>query len=174
MPLGDRQNPDDLVLIAATAGPFGVRGEVRVRSFTAEPDACFRYGVLRDKTGKPLLTPKKWRALGEGFALTAPEIPDRTAAEAFGKTGLFVARDRLPPAAEDEFYHIDLIGCRVEALDGAALGEVRAVQNFGAGDLLELTTGAFLPFTKAACPIVDIAARRIVTDPPVAEDAEAP
>lgn len=159
------------MLVAAAAGPFGVRGEVRVRSFTADPEACFRYGPLLNGAGKPLLTPKKWRALGDGFALTAPEIPDRTAAEALGKTGLFVPRDRLPPAAEDEFYHIDLIGCRVEALDGAMLGEVRAVQNFGAGDLLELTTGAFLPFTKAACPIVDIAARRIVADPPIADES---
>lgn len=170
MPSPDRPNPDDLVLIAATAGAFGVRGEIRIRSFTANPEDCFAYGMLRDKTGAPLLTPKKWRALGEGFALIAAEITDRTAAEALGKTGLFVAREKLPPIDEDEFYYVDLIGCRIEALDGADLGTVRAVQNFGAGDLLELNSGAFLPFTKTACPIVDIAGRRIVADPPVADD----
>jgi 16S rRNA processing protein RimM len=163
----------DLVLVGAIAGAFGVRGEVRVRSFTAAPESLASYGPLLDKTGAPLMSPQRWRPIKDAIAVSAPEIATREQAEALKGQGLYVPRSRLPPAADDEFYHVDLIGCRVEALDGAPLGEVIAAPNFGAGDLLEVRPPAgqswFLPFTKTHAPLVDIAARRIVADPPVAE-----
>lgn len=167
---------DSLVLVAAIAGAFGVRGEVKLRVFTQAPDGAVSYGPLYDKAGRLVLTPKSWRPIKDGLAVTAPEIKDREAAEALRNTALHVPRALLPPTDEDEFYHVDLIGCAVEALDGAPLGKVIAVPNFGAGDLLEVRgpTGAtaFYPFTKSAAPIVDIAARRIVVDPPpLADDA---
>lgn len=166
---------DDLVLVGAIAGAFGVRGEARVRSFTADPEALFGYGPLLDAGGRVALTPKRWRPIPDGFGVTAPEIASREAAEAMRNTGLFVPRARLPALEEDEFYHVDLVGCRVEGLDGADLGRVRSVQNFGADDLLEVVGEGeavwFLPFTKAAAPIVDLTVRRIVADPPVGEEA---
>jgi 16S rRNA processing protein RimM len=172
--LADRPNPDDLVLVGAIAGAFGVRGEARVRSFTADPEGLFRYGPLLRQTGEIALTPKKWRPITDGWAVTAPEIANREAAEAMRNTKLFIPRAKLPPPEEDEFYHVDLIGCRVEALDGGDLGQVLAVQNFGAGELLEVRGPDgktwFLPFTKAAAPIIDLGAKRIVADPPQASD----
>ncbi len=158
---------EGLVLIGAVVGAFGVRGEVRVRSFTADPEAIASYGPLFTKDGAVALTPKRLRPAGEEFALTAPEVKTREEAQALRGTGLFVPRTVLPAPEEDEFYHVDLIGCAVEALDGTALGRVRSVQDFGAGDLLEIqpTEGQtwFLPFTKAAVPVVDLGARRLIS-----------
>jgi 16S rRNA processing protein RimM len=158
---------EDLVLVGAVVGAFGVRGEVRVRSFTADPAAIASYGPLLDKAGALVLTPKRLRPAGEEFALTAPEVKTREEAQALRGTGLFVSRAALPPTEEDEFYHVDLIGCEVEALDGTALGSVRSVQDFGAGDLLEIRPPEgqtwFLPFTKAAVPVVDLGGRRLVS-----------
>ena len=170
----------DLVLVAAALGAFGVRGEVRVRPFTQDPRAIAAYGPLLNAAGVVVLTPKRLRPIKDGMAVTAPEIADREAAEALKGVGLHVPRAALPPAAEDEYYHVDLIGCRVEALDGAPLGVVRAVQDFGAGELLEIAgdgkTLWYLPFTKAAAPIVDLSARRIIADPPEpdVDDADEP
>lgn len=166
-------DPKDLVLVGAIAGAFGVRGEVRVRSFTATPDGVVSYGPLYDTEGRLVMTPKRWREINDGLAVTAPEIKDRDAAEALKSTPLHVPRSVLPPAEEDEFYHVDLIGCRVETLAGETVGEIIAVQDFGAGDLLEVRSGGktlFFQFTKAAVPHVDIAARRVVVAPP--EDSE--
>lgn len=162
-------------MVGAIAGAFGVRGEARVRSFTATPEALFGYGPLLSADGRVALTPRRWRAIQDGFAVAAPEIATREQAEALRNTALYVPRAALPPPEDDEFYHVDLIGCRVEALDGTALGAVVAVPNFGAGDLLAVRPAAggadfYIPFTKAAAPIVDLANRRIVAAAPAAED----
>lgn len=164
----------DLVVVGAIAGAFGVHGEVRVRSFTSDVTGVVSYGPLRDAAGRVVLTPKRWRPIKDGLAVTAPEVTTREQAEALRNTALHVARADLPPPDDDEFYHVDLIGCRVEALDGTPLGEVLAVHDFGAGDLLAVR-GAdgktqFLPFTRAAAPVVDVKARRIVAVPPPAAD----
>ena len=158
------------VLIGAVAGAFGVRGEVRVRSFTAEPEAIRDYGPLMDATGKVILTPKSWRVVPNGLAMVAAEVPHREAAMALRNTKLFVPRAKLPPEAEDEFYFVDLIGLPVEALDGAPLGKVHAVIG-GPQDLLEIagTPGAmgrwFLPFTKVTVPVVELGGRLVVDVP---------
>lgn len=163
----------DLVLVGAVAGAFGVRGEVRVRSFTAAPEGVVSYGPLYDAEGRLVMTPRRWRGIKEGLAVTAPEIKDRDAAEALKGTALHVPRSVLPPAEEDEFYHVDLIGCRVETLAGEPVGEVIAVQDFGAGDILEIRQPEgktlFVAFTREAAPHVDIAGRRIVIAPAAPE-----
>lgn len=158
---------EDLILLGAIAGAFGVRGEVRVRSFTADPEAILRYGPLLDADGALVLTPLSARPVKDGLAITSREVKSREAAEALRNTGLHVPRALLPSLDEEEYYHVDLIGCRVEALDGTVLGEVRAVPNFGAGDLLDVRLAAggrqwFVAFTKTAVPIVDLANHRLV------------
>jgi 16S rRNA processing protein RimM len=168
----------DLVLVGAVTGAFGVRGEVRTRAFTADPESLGAYGPLLHADGRVALTPKRVRPVGEDVAITAPEAATREAAEAMRGTGLYVPRAALPEPEDEEFYHVDLIGCTVEALDGAALGTVKAVHDFGAGTLLEIKPldgqSWFLPFTKAAAPIVELAAKRIVSveGPPKASDKD--
>jgi 16S rRNA processing protein RimM len=162
---------DDLVLVGAIAGAFGVQGEVRLRSFTAEPDAIVDYAPFFHADGRPALTPKSWRPVKDGIAVVALEVSSREDAMALRNTKLYVPRAALPPADEDEFYHVDLIGLTVEALDGAPLGKVRAVIP-GPQDLLDIegTPGAksswFLPFTKALVPVVDLAGKRLVAEVP--------
>jgi 16S rRNA processing protein RimM len=163
---------DDLVLVGAIAGAFGVQGEVRLRSFTAQPDAIVDYAPFFHADGRPALTPKSWRAVKDGIAVVALEVSSREDAMALRNTKLYVPRAALPPADEDEFYHVDLIGLTVEALDGAPLGTVRAVIP-GPQDLLDIegTPGAksswFLPFTKALVPVVDLAGKRLIAEVPV-------
>jgi len=165
-----------LILVGAIVGAFGVKGEVKVRAFTAAPDGVCAYGPLYDKSGRLVLTPKHWRAIKDGLAVLAPEVKDREAAEALRNTGLHVPRALFAPPEDDEFYHVDLIGCAVEALDATPLGVVIAVVNFGAGDLLDVRgpdgRNQFFPFTKAAAPIVDIQAKRIIVDPPQSDETE--
>ncbi|MGE0047250.1 MAG: ribosome maturation factor RimM [Hyphomonadaceae bacterium] len=169
----------DLVLVGAIEGAFGVQGEVRVKSFTADPESIAAYGPLLDANGKTVLTPKSWRAIKGSIALRAEEVKTREEAEALRNTPLHVPRGRLPKEEEDEFYVVDLIGCAVLSKSGEPLGDVIAVENFGAGDVIEVKAenGArfFLPFTKDAIPEIDLKARRLVADPPeVIEGDEAP
>ena len=160
------------VLVGAIAGAFGVRGEIRLRSFTADPEAIVDYAPFCNEEGQVILSVQSWRPIKDGIVVTSKEVPTREAAMALRNTKLFVPRDRLPEAEEDEFYHVDLIGLRLEALDGADLGRVRAVIP-GPQDLLEIeaTPGAkgswFLPFTKALVPIVDLPGRKLVGDVPI-------
>jgi 16S rRNA processing protein RimM len=155
----------DLVLLGEIVGAFGVKGEVRVKAFTAAPDGVCAYGPLLDAAGKVALTPQSWRPVKHGLAVIAREIRTREEAEALRGVRLFVPRARLPPPAPDEFYQVDLIGCRVQDEAGKPLGEVVAVHDFGAGEMLELARPhappLYLPFTKDAAPLVDISARRI-------------
>lgn len=162
-----------LILVGAITGAFGVRGEVKVKTFTAAPEDVAAYGPLLDKNGAVVLTPRRPRLLKDSVALGGPEIPDRNAAEALRGTQLFVPRNKLPPPTDEEFYHFDLIGLRAEGVDGADLGRVSGVENYGAGDLLQITPPAgtdygvwLLPFTKENTPVLDFGARRIVLDPP--------
>jgi 16S rRNA processing protein RimM len=163
--------PNDLVLVGAIAGAFGVQGEVRLRSFTALPDALVDYAPFYHADGSLALTPKSWRPVKDGIAVIAVEVNSREDAIALRNTKLYVPRAALPPADEDEFYHVDLIGLSVEALDGAPLGRVRSVIP-GPQDLLDIdgTPGAksswFLPFTKALVPVVDLAGKRLVAEVP--------
>lgn len=163
---------DEFVLVGAIAGAFGVQGEVRLRSFTADPEALVDYAPFFHQDGRPALTPKSWRSVKDGIAVIAIEVTSREDAMTLRNTKLYVPRSVLPPADEDEFYHVDLIGLTVEGLDGAPLGKVRAVIP-GPQDLLDIegTPGAksswFLPFTKALVPVIDLVGKRLVADVPL-------
>ena len=166
----------ELVVVAAIAGAFGVHGEVKVKSFTAEPGAFLGYGPLRDAEGDVVLTPEGARAVKNAFAVSAPEVRTREDAEALKATLLHVRREDLPEPDEDEFYFADLVGCEVKSPDGKRIGRVVAVHAFGAGDVLEIVpkegAGFFHPFTKTAVPKVDITARRIIAEIVEAEVAK--
>jgi len=154
------------VCVGVIVGVHGVRGAVRVKSFTERAADVGRYGPVEDEAGK-----RRWEltAIGEAKGLVIAKLDglaDRDAAEALKGTRLFVPRDRLPETGEDEFLHGDLVGLRAEATDGAPLGQVKAVHDFGAGEVLELSGGLWVPFTRAAVPVVDVAGGRMVVDPP--------
>lgn len=168
-----------MVLVGAVAGAFGVKGEVRLRAFTEKKDGVIAYGPLYGEDGKVLLKPKSWRDLKDGVAVVAPEVKTREDAEKLKGVKLYVPRANLPnlPPEKDEYYWVDLMGCRAETLDGAPMGEVVAVWNFGAGDILELRPpsggqNVRISFSKANVPVVDPIAKRIVIDPPAPEPME--
>lgn len=159
------------VCVAQFGAPHGVRGEVRLKSFTADPMAVARYGALESEDGARRFEIVALRPAKDMLIARLKGVADRAAAEALRHQRLYVARDRLPAAADaDEFYHADLIGLAAVAPDGRALGTVVAVPNFGAGDLLEIAppgaASLLVPFTKAVVPEVDLAGGRIVVDPP--------
>ena len=161
---------DSLVLMGVIGAAHGVRGEVRLRSHTGDPLAIGDYGALVDRSGREIRI-KDVRPAKEVVIARIEGVATREAAEALTGTELFVPRDRLPPAEEeDEFLQADLVGCRVAGTDGATLGTVSEVVNFGAGDLLDIRTpdgrSVLLPFTKAFTPRIDIGARLIEAAPP--------
>ncbi len=159
------------VCVGAIAGAFGVTGEVRLKSFTTEPEAIGAYGPLSTEDGARSFRFEISRAVKNGFAARIDGVTTKEAADALRGTKLFAERDALPSLPDDEFYHADLIGLAVHDTGGRFLGRVTAVHNHGAGDLLEiagtgLKTPALLPFTQAVVPTVDLTAGRIVADPP--------
>lgn len=163
-----------MVMVGAIAGAFGVKGEVRLRAFTAKTEGVISYGPLYGEDGKLLLKPKSWRSLKDGVAVVAAEVKSREQAEAMRGQKLFVPRANLPAPAADEFYVVDLLGSRAEALDGTVLGDIVAVWNFGAGDILEYrppdgSPNVRVTFTKETVPHVDLPAKRVVIDPPAPE-----
>ncbi|HEX6866478.1 MAG TPA: ribosome maturation factor RimM [Caulobacteraceae bacterium] len=166
--MGDQR----LILVGRVAGAFGVRGEVRISAYTEDPTALVRYRDLKREDGTPALTLTAARPAKGGVVARAKEIETREQADALRGLRLFVPREALPKPDEDEFYLADLIGLRVENVQSkTTLGVVKTVQNFGAGDMLEIAPeggGAtwYLPFTKAAVPDVDLAAGVIRASPP--------
>lgn len=158
-----------LIVVGQIAGAFGVKGEVRVRSFTDDPEAIFSYGPLLDAAGKVVLTPVRHRSLNDLFSVTAKEQHQREAWEAMRGALLHAPRAALPEADEGEVYVADLIGARVVHVDGRELGVVKSVQNFGAGELLEITppTGAtyLLPFTEENFPEIDMETAVLTASP---------
>lgn len=154
------------VCIAQIGAAHGVRGEVRLRAFTEDPLSVRRYGPLETDDGRRFEI-EAVRPAKDMLVARLKGVTDRDAAERLTNLLLYAARDRLPKPDDDEFYHADLIGLAAVAADGAPFGTVKAVHNFGAGDLLEIepTAGGatvMLPFTDAVVPMVDIAARRVV------------
>lgn len=170
------------ILVGIFGAPHGIRGEVRLKSYTADPMAIGTYGPLHDEGGARSFVLEAVRPLGRDMLVVRVQgIDDRNSAEALKGTQLFVPREALPPIEEEEFYHADLIGLRVEDVRGGLLGIVVSLLNFGAGDILEIApppdapdrTTAMLAFTRALVPVVDLAAGRIVaaTDPFAEEPA---
>jgi len=162
---------DDRICVGVIAGAFGVKGEVRLKSFCAKPEDIGTYGPLWTEDGARSFTVGITRPVKNGFAALIEGVSSKESADALRGTRLFVDRTALPSLPDDEFYHADLIGLDVVDTGGAALGRVTAVHNHGAGDLLEvsgpgLKNPVLLPFTRAAVPTVDLGAGRIVADPP--------
>ncbi len=165
---------EQMICIAAIAGAFGVKGEVKIKSFTEIPADCFSYGPFMNLSGNIILTPTKSRPVKKFFAAYCKEVKSREQAESLKSTKLYVPRSALPTPDEDEFYYSDLIGLAVELDDGTQRGYVKAIQNFGAGDLLEIRTPGekdwFHPFTRIAVPVVDISGGKVVIEVIEADD----
>jgi 16S rRNA processing protein RimM len=158
------------VCVGVVTGAHGVRGMVRLKSFTAEPEDAARYGPLEDERGERRFT---LRVVGsaKGVLIAAISgIDDRDPAEALRGLRLYLPRSALPPTEAEEYYHADLIGLDAALSDGTALGTVRAVHDFGAGDTLEIERASgpsvMVPFTRAVVPVVDLDAGRLILEPP--------
>jgi len=150
-----------LILVGRVAGAFGVKGELRITAYTADPLSLLGYGQLLREDGRPALTLTGGRAAKGALIGRAKEVETREQAEALRGLRLYVPRAALPEPDADEFYVADLVGLAVESPEGEPLGRIRSVQDFGAGDLLEIEPpeGAsfWLPFTRDAVPEVRIA-----------------
>ena len=169
-----------LILVGRVAGAFGVRGEVRITAYTEAPQALARYGGLLGEDGAAALTIVSGRPQKGALIARVREVETREAAEALKGLALYIPRDALPEPEADEFYLADLIGLEARNAAGAVIGQVKSVQNFGAGDLLEIapTDGSatwWLPFTREAVPDVRIAEGWVTAvRPPEAEEGEGP
>ena len=156
------------VLVGVFGAPQGIRGEVRIKSYTGEPRDIGAYGPLFTGDGRRSFTVLSLRPLKDDMLVARVEgVEDRDAAARLTNTELFIPRDRLPPPGPDEFYHIDLVGLGAEDEDGAALGRVRGVVNHGAGDILEIVPDRpgdtlLVPFTLAFVPVIDFEGGRVV------------
>lgn len=162
---------EERICVGAIAGAFGVKGEIRLKSFTADPSAIVDYSPLTSEDGSRRFDLTLERPVKGGFAATLSGVETKEQADALRGTRLYALRAQLPSLPDDEYYHADLIGLAVLDTGGATLGRVKSVLNHGAGDLLEiegpgLKTTALLPFTRAAVPTVDLGAGRIIADPP--------
>lgn len=167
------------ILVGVIGAPHGVRGELRIKPFTESPLALKSYGPLESEDGRQHFTVTAARMQGEMVVARLEGITDRDKAASLTNIRLYVPRERLPAPADDEFYHADLIGLAAEQEDGTTIGTIIAVQNFGAGDLLEIERkgrdSVYLPFTDAFVPKVDLAASKVIIAPPdglLDDDAE--
>jgi 16S rRNA processing protein RimM len=164
--------PDRLILMGVFGAPQGVRGEVRVKSLTGEPGAIGGYGPLTDKGGKRAFAFESLRPVKDDMLVARlAGVSTREAAETLKGVELFARRDQLPPPNEDEFYYDDLVGLEAVDAEGAPLGRIVSLMNYGGGDVLEIAAGEggetlLLPFTKRVAPRIDFDAGRIVIEPP--------
>jgi 16S rRNA processing protein RimM len=158
-----------LICLGIISSAHGVRGQVKIRSFTSDPKAIATYGTLQDKSGKPYRLTVTGHTNNMVIASIAG-IDDRNTAEKLRNIELFVERSALPKSADNEYYHEDLIGLEVIREDGSAYGKVTSISNFGAGDIVEikLTSGKeeSMPLNKATFPVIDIKNKKLVITPP--------
>lgn len=163
----------DKICVGAIGGAFGVRGEVRLKSFCAVPEDIATYGPLTTEDGSHSFAVRLTRPVNGGLGARLTGVETKEQADALRGVTLWADRAALPSLPDDEFYHADLIGLTVVDTGGAELGRVRAIHDHGAGDILEvLGAGGLLliPFTRAAVPTVDLAAGRVVVDPPGSDE----
>jgi 16S rRNA processing protein RimM len=164
------------ICVARIGAAHGTGGEVRLWPYTSDPEAVGRYGALATADGRSIEI-EELRPIKGCFIARIKGVTDRNGAEQLRNVDLFVPRDRLPPPAEDEYYYADLVGLAAEDTGGRPIGTVIAIHDFGAGDLLEIGPAGggetlLLPFTAAVVAKVDIAAGRIVLDPPAEVEAD--
>lgn len=154
------------ILVGAILGAHGLKGEVKVKTFTEAPERLAAYGPLLLASGQALHISSLRSVKPDEAVLRFQDITSRDAAEALKGTELFVRRAALPAAEDGEFYHADLIGLRAEDETGRVLGHVCAVHNFGAGDVLEIKRDALdtlmLGFTMATVPVIEIDKGRLI------------
>lgn len=161
----------DRVCVGAIAGAFGVQGEVRLKSFCADPEAIADYAPLWLEDGSRSFTLRLTRPVTGGLGARLSGIATKEQADALKGATLWADRAKLPSLPDDEFYHADLIGLPVLDTGGVAVGTVRAIHNHGAGDILEIhapgrRSTLLLPFTRAVVPTVDLTAGRVIVDLP--------
>lgn len=172
----ETQNPN-MICVAAIAGAFGVKGEVKLKAFTQNAMDCVSYGPLLSADGEIVLTVISARAVKDALSVRAEEVKTREEAEGLKSMKVYVPRNALPETDEDDFYYVDLIGLEVKSTSGQRLGSIIGVHEFGAGDMLEIKppksaekqASYFHPFTKAAVPKVDLKAGRIIVVPQIAD-----
>jgi 16S rRNA processing protein RimM len=161
---------DKRICVGVITGAHGVRGAVRLKSFTAEPENVAGYGPLEDERGERRFALRVISSAKGVLIAAIPGIDDRDRAEALRGLRLYLPRSALPPTEEEEYYHADLIGLDAALPDGTPIGTVRAVHDFGAGDTLEIERPegqpVMVPFTRAVVPVVDLDAGRLVLEPP--------
>jgi 16S rRNA processing protein RimM len=174
--------PDPFVLVGVFGAPQGVRGEIRVKSFTGNPKAIGAYGPLVDASRARDFAFERLRALKDDMLVVkVRDVETREAAAALTGVEIFVRRDHLPPPSEDEYYHADLVGLDAVTATGERLGRVAQVSNYGAGDILEIAPDGggetlLMPFTRAVAPTIDFGSGRIVIEQPkeIAGEPEGP
>ena len=162
---------NNLVCIAAIIGAFGIKGELRVKSFCANPADLGDYGALLSEDGTDTYDLRVIGPIKGGFACRIKGVQYKDQADALKGIRLYTNRENLPSLPDDEFYHADLVGLDVYDTGGEKLGHITAVHDHGAGDFLEIAGSGIkntvlLPFTRDAVPTIDLTARRIITDPP--------
>ena len=160
------------ICVARIGAAHGVRGEVKLWSFTEDPAAVAHYGPLETQDGTRCFEIEALRAAKDHFVARIAGVSDRDAAEKLRNIELYIPRARLPKIEEtDTFYHADLVGLDAITPDGARVGTVHALHNFGAGDIIEIAPAEggdplMLPFNETTVPKIDVAARQIVVVPP--------
>jgi len=166
------------VCIAKVGAAHGLRGEVRLFTFTDDPLKVSSYGALETADGARRFRIARLRATKNHLIATIDGVTTRAQAEQLNGLELFVPRERLPAPADGEFYHADLIGLAAVTAEQRLLGTVVAVHNFGAGDIIEIAPARgptiMLPFSNAVVPDVDLKGGRIVITPPDEIDGESP
>jgi 16S rRNA processing protein RimM len=170
-------NSQRRICVAKIGAPHGVRGEVKLWPYTANPMAVKEFGTLETEDGKRAFTIEALRPAKDFLVARFKGVADRNAAETLCHLELYVARERLPEPDDDEFYHADLIGLAAVDPAGAPIGTIAGVHNFGAGDLLEIRLAAsgkteLIPFTDDVVPEVEITAGRVVVVMPTIDTAE--
>lgn len=165
--MSDKQ---DRVLLGEIVAAQGLKGEVRLRSYTQDPAAIARYGALEDEQGR-LVEIERVRVTPKAVIARVKGVTTREEAEALARTKLYIDHALLPARGEDEWYHSDLIGLAAVGQDGEPVGTVVAVHNFGAGDLIEIKPAGdgatvLVPFTRDTVPEVDVEGGRLTLVPP--------
>ena len=159
---------EDKVCLGAIVGVHGIKGEVKVKSFSDDEKNLARYGVLTNEAGDQNFNLKIVGHSKELLRVKIKGVDDRNTAETLIGTGLYVKRDLLPDLAEDEFYHTDLIGLDAKDNNGEVIGKVNAIYNFGAGDLIEIKLSddklEMLPFTTQFVPTINIKEHFIIVE----------
>ena len=160
-----------MIIIGVLVGAFGVKGEVRLKSFTSDPEAIADYSPLFTEDGSRSFEVRLTGQLKNAFSAKLSGVHTKEQADGLRGLQLFVPRGKFPKLPDDEFYYADLVGLSVFNAGGAELGQIKAVQNHGATDLLEIFTretdqSVLLPFTQINVPTVDISSGKIIIDPP--------